>query len=378
MPSKLVIVQPAIQHYRIPVFDRLRELASGDFSLEVWGAMCEGEALGGGSRDYFHDYPCKELYIGKRPIVWHPDILNKIRAERPDVVISTVYPSHLTSWTLPKTCASVGAIAIGWTKVQSPKTRSVSQYIKRKLFDRYRYILAYSGSSRDELCSLGYPESNVFVTNNTIDTDRIFASGDRYDREAELLRSEHNLTGKRILLCISTMESHKRHEDLLAAWPQLKQIDDDLHLVLIGSGSLADQLRDQCGSLESSRIHFLGRVPAGADYGWIAAADATIQCGAVGLAINQSMAFGKPTIIADEPGPDTESLVDNETGFRYQKGNLDDLVNRTRDALSDSDVVRTVTANARKIIQEQFSMDHMVSKIHQCALAAIESQRQVA
>ena len=127
MPAKLVIVQPNIQHYRMPVFDRLREAVHPDVSLEVWGTMRDGEALGGGKRDYFRDYPIRELYLGKRPIVWWPGVLDQIKSEPPDVVISAVYPSNLTSWLLPKVCASVGATAVGWTKVRSPKTRVISQ-----------------------------------------------------------------------------------------------------------------------------------------------------------------------------------------------------------------------------------------------------------
>jgi len=231
--------------------------------------MCDGEALGGGYRDFFHDYPCKELYVGKRPIVWWPGVLKQIKAERPDVVIAIVYPSNLTSWRLPAACVSVGTVAVGWTKVQSPKTHTVSQFIKRKLFSRYGHMLVYSESSRQELCGLGYPDERVFVTNNTIDTDRIFMFGERYQREANLLRAEHGLTGKRILLCISKMESHKRHEDLLTAWPRLREIDDQLHLVIVGSGSLAEAIHRKCTALVPQRIHFLRRVPEGADYGWI-------------------------------------------------------------------------------------------------------------
>ena len=83
------------------------------------------------------------------------------------------------------------------------------------------------------------------------------------------------------------------------------------------------------------------------------------------------MAFGKPTIIADEVGPDTESLIHNETGFRYVKGDVNDLVDKVRISLMGSDSVKAITKNAQSEIRERFSIDHMVAKIHQCIIAAV-------
>ena len=110
---KVLIIQPSIQHYRVPVFDRLRDVADSEFSVEVCGEMSNGQAIGGGKRSYFHDYPLRKFYLGNRPIVWWPGIIKNIKFERPDAVISTAYPSNVTSWILPQACKSVGAAAIG-------------------------------------------------------------------------------------------------------------------------------------------------------------------------------------------------------------------------------------------------------------------------
>jgi len=260
--------------------------------------------------------------------------------------------------------------------VQSPNPSSIAQHIKRKLFRRYDYILAYSGPSLDELVRLAYPSKNVFVTNNTVDTDRLFSDKQRFITEPNTLRAQHELKDKCVLLWISKMEKHKRQHDLLDAWPQLRKLNSHLHLVLIGSGSLSDQIRRRAESLDAQRIHFLGRVTSGMDYNWICASDATIQCGGIGLAINQSMAFGKPTIISDEIGPDTDSLVDRQTGFGYQKGNQDDLVEEVKLALSNDRLVEKVTVDAQSIIRQHYSIDHMVSQIRSCPRSAFRSQKQ--
>jgi len=89
------------------------------------------------------------------------------------------------------------------------------------------------------------------------------------------------------------------------------------------------------------------------------------------------MAFGKPTIIADEPGADTESLIDNDTGFRFRKGNVAELVDKVNFALSDDPAVRQIGKKAQAVIRQRFSISSMVSKIHTAILTAIGNTPQV-
>lgn len=374
VPARVVVLQPRVQHYRLPVFDRLAEAGRGRYALEVWGTLRGGEAFGGGRRDYLREHPLRSLALGSREVAWWPGVGAAVRRERPAVVVSTVQPSYLTSWLLPGTCRAAGAVPVGWTKVQSPQARTLPAPLRRRFYARYASILAYGSASREELRALGYPPERVFVTNNTIDTDRAFSEGERWAEEGRALRERHGLAGKRVLLCVARMEPLKRHADLLDAWPLLRGAHPDLHLVLVGGGSLAEQVRRRAEAADPERIHFVGTVPEGMDYGWIAASDATVQCGGVGLAINISMAFGRPTVIADERGPDTEALVHGETGFRYPRGDIRGLAAAVALALSGDPAVSEVSARAREKMRGEHSIGHMVEVIHRCLTQALASR----
>ena len=50
----VMFVQPAIMHYRLPVFDGLAARCHGEYEFSVYGPMDGDQAFGGGQRDYLH------------------------------------------------------------------------------------------------------------------------------------------------------------------------------------------------------------------------------------------------------------------------------------------------------------------------------------
>ena len=351
-------------------------MGANDYDLQVWGTLRDGEVVGGGKRDYFYDLPLKRSGLGRRRCEWWPGVKQRLVQASPDLVVCPVYPSNLTSWMMPGFCRKRQISCVGWGKVYGKTSNALAMKLKQRLFCKYDRMLVYGNRSLDELCDIfGYERKKVFVTKNTIDTQRIFDLRDDYAEQAKELRKTHQLEGAKVLLCIAKMEHGKRHADLLAAWPMLRELDPKLHLVLAGSGSLHDEIADQCSEMDSERIRFLGRVPAGHDYTWIAASDMTIQCGAVGLAVNQSLAFGKPTIIADEISPDTEALTHGVNGWRYVKGDTASLVEAVKQILTNPAKADDLASQGPITIQNEFSIKNMVNKIHECMMDALGDLR---
>jgi glycosyltransferase involved in cell wall biosynthesis len=241
------------------------------------------------------------------------------------------------------------------------------------MFGGFERIIAYGQLARSELVALGIADERIYVAQNTIDTGRIFAEAGLFAERAAALRQRHGLEDARVLLSIARFDPEKRLADLLAAWPALST-DPRLHLVLVGGGPLLEDIRSRAASLDPARIHVIGRAPVGEDYTWIAAADATIQCGAVGLAINQSMAFGTPTIIADEIGADTEILAHGETGWRYPRGDLDALARTVAAVFADPARTAGVNDAARTLLRDRVNIENMTEVMVRCILDALHSK----
>jgi len=244
------------------------------------------------------------------------------------------------------------------------------------MFRRFDYFIAYGQSARAEINDLGIDDDKVYVAQNTIDTRRIFNDGTKYVARGTELRRSYGLEDAKIVLCVARFSPEKRLQDLLDAWPRLRELDTALHLVLVGGGELLDDIKAKAVTLDPERIVVTGRVPEGEDYAWIATADLTVQCGAVGLAINQSMAFGKPTVIADERGSDTEIVEHGRTGWRYPRGDLTALVDTVAEIITDPAQTRAVTAAARERMRTAVTIENMAQVMDSCIRRALDISQQ--
>ncbi|MEM6654471.1 MAG: glycosyltransferase [Planctomycetota bacterium] len=375
-PARVFFLQPQVEHYRIPIWDGLVERGAGRYSIEVYGPLNDGRAFGGEARPYLRglDYREKSV-LGKTMFYW-PGLFKMLRASEPDVVISAVGLRYLDCWRLPRVCRSFGAVPIGWGKAHSVSELPpfLLSLAKKRMYQSFELLIAYGQLTRREFLEAGVREENTFVAQNTIDTRRIFCEGDAIRRRGEALREAAGLRGRCVLLCIARFNEDKRHRDLLAAWPRLRELDDGLRLVLVGGGPLLESIREQAATIDPERILVTGRVPEGDDYAWVSTASYNIQPGAVGLAINQSLAFGVPTIIADEVGSDTEIVEHRVTGWRYPRGDLDALVSLIEELHADEPHRKEVVGRAVQRMRDEVTIDNMVDRIDAAIRLALKRQ----
>lgn len=368
---KVMILQPDIHHYRTAIFDGLieRGASGGTYTIEVLGGMKDGKAIGGSTRPYFREVPRVEFRrLGMILYQWPaaPDIIAR---EKPAALIMEANIRNMTCWRLLKDCKAMGIPVIGWSKIHSySHTGAVMTLLKKRFYSRFDRMICYGESSWEELVGMGYPADRAIIANNTIDTRKIFTEGDQLRARGMEIRRERGLADKKILLCIGRMDPDKRHQDLLSAWPRLRELDPTLTLVLISGGPLLEDIRAKAAALDPDRIVVTGRVAEGDDYAWIATSDACIYPGAVGLAINQSLAFGRPTLIANELGADSEILVGAEraaeqTGWRYERGNLDAMVAGVDAILRGGPEVASVCERATALMRDKVTLDNMIGAI---------------
>lgn len=361
---------PWLAHYRQPVWDGIAAMQANDYRFRVLGALPQGRNVDIQDRDYLRPIS----HLGAPP--WQmakTEMRRLIEQERPAVIIQGANPRHKEGWEVPRLARRYGGIPVLWTKAYSYSNPmyGLRDWIKRRFYRGYEYAIVYSPMAATEMVACGMPRERIFVAWNTIDTRRIFEEGDRFAAGAGKLRETQGLGGKKILLDLGRMDPEKRHDDVLQAWPRLRQLDPALVLVLVGGGPLLEKYRGLAQEIDPARIRVIGRVAEGEDYLWIAASDITIQCGAVGLAINQSMAFGTPTVIADQIGPDTELLVDGQTGWRYPQGDLDALVATVAAVMGDDTTRQRITNQARCLVRDDVNIDNMVRNVDACIRAAL-------
>ncbi|MFN3201175.1 MAG: glycosyltransferase family 4 protein [Bradymonadia bacterium] len=374
-PANVWIFQPTVEHYRAPIFDAVRVLADGRYDLQIFGPLVDGAGTGGVRRPWFNHQPYVTRAVAGQTVSWWPGAEARVSRGQPDVLIVGASPRCLSAWRLPSVCRKVGTVPVCWSKVHSFSGLPgfVTGASKWGLYRQYARAIVYGDASRAELMQLGFAEDRIHVAHNTIDTDRIFTDGDAIAARGQRLLEEAGLEGRKAIVCVGRMFTDKRQGDLLAAWPALKAIDPTLALVLVGGGPDLELRRSQAQVLdpEGRDIIVTGRVPEGDDYAWLSAAHMAIFPGAVGLSINQSMAFGTPTIIADERGADAEIVRHEETGWRYRRGDVPALVDVVARVCADDEGRQRVSARGRQLMRDDITLDQMARALDSAISAAL-------
>ncbi len=145
-----------------------------------------------------------------------------------------------------------------------------------------------------------------------------------------------------------------------AAERVLKEIPK-AHFVLVGDG----QLRGDCGELTrslgiSGSVHFLGKRDDVAEI--LAQLDVSVLCSTsegFSNVILESMAAGKP-VIATNIGGNPEMVIDRITGHLVPPADSGSLAEAIASLLNDPDMRRRMGENARRQVEERFSIPAMV------------------
>lgn len=369
--AEIWIVQKCLAHYRIPVFDRLAErLREKGFTLKVVFDPNELEGPVDTNRPYcdpfirYREYRCGGV-SGSRMI----GLLEKIKARRPAAVIVEGLPSTLTNLALPHVIRSAGGVPLAWVKGHfsegtpegyiSHRLRRLS-WLRRRFLEQFDGIICYGQAGREELERIGISPGRITIAQNTIDTARIFEQLPDLEEFAEEFKIRHGLEGRRVVLSCGTMYRKKRQLDIVEAWSSIHAEHPDAMLVLVGGGEMFESIGTRVTELGDASIRLTGRVPEGDDYKWIGACDVSVMCGGLGLAIQQTLAFGRPMVVADEPGVDGEVVVNGETGWRYPRGDVSALAATVSAVLSDPAQASEVAHKGQELVRNKVNIDTMV------------------
>lgn len=80
-----------------------------------------------------------------------------------------------------------------------------------------------------------------------------------------------------------------------------------------------------------------------------------------GLALGEAQACGLP-VVATDVGPITELIAEGKTGYALAPHDIDGMVNRVCEILSDDELHGRLSINAQQHIRENFSLELMVSR----------------
>lgn len=326
------VISSAPAPYRKGLFERLAK--RDDLSMKVYflGETCGvwnwEKEIGG---DYPYEYLSLPSFLPKeRYNLWvHPQIPKVLKSGSFDVVVIGGYfiPSFLIAvmW-----CLRRGVPYVLWSESHSEMRRSVLRralkpLIVKPIVKGASAHLAVSSPARDYLVSMGAQKEKIFLVLNSPDVDEISKKASQFRENREAWKKNKGLGKGPVGLFVGRVEEEKGIKDLLAAYEISQSRVSFSNLVIVGRGGLLDYTREYVSSKGWSNVLVEGFVPPDKVREYYAVADFLVlpsRHEPFGAVVHEALSAGLPVIASSAVGAVADLVVENETGFVFEAGNI--------------------------------------------------------
>jgi glycosyltransferase involved in cell wall biosynthesis len=142
----------------------------------------------------------------------------------------------------------------------------------------------------------------------------------------------------------------------------IAKLPENVKFVIAGIGPDKKELEKICRELNvSERVIFLGQIFHGDLPNYLRASDAFIRPSRTegfGNSFVEAMAAETP-VIATTAGGIADFLFDNENGLEVRVDNVEDVVEKTKILMGDSEIKSKIIENAREMVIEKYEWDNI-------------------
>jgi glycosyltransferase involved in cell wall biosynthesis len=230
--------------------------------------------------------------------------------------------------------------------------------------DRYVYATAdahvvYHEGGVGIYASWGVPPSRIHVVRNSPDTDKLLAARQRMLNEP-ISAPPH----PHRIIHVGRLVQWKRVDLLVRAVATLRAgRSPDAELLVVGDGPCTEEL--QALALElgvQQAVNFRGGIYDADELArCFLSASVYVLAGMGGLSINEAMCFGLPVICSRCDGTEKFLVRDGYNGFFFKEGDLDDLVEKVDDILSNEVRWQLMGKRSLGIITEEMNIHTLVN-----------------
>ncbi|MCO6457048.1 MAG: glycosyltransferase family 4 protein [Pirellulaceae bacterium] len=226
----------------------------------------------------------------------------------------------------------------------------LARRMERYVLNQASGIVVVSQALRDDLIESGIPAEKIRVSPNAIDPE-VIAALDVQAARAEV-RRRLQLDDRTVVGFVGSLRRWHGVDLLAEAARQLAHEDPNIAFLIVGSGELADELREQVRiSGLRDRVILTGGVAHAEVFPLIAAMDITVmpdsnEFGSP-MKILEYMALGKTTV-APRLGPIEELIEDGQTGRLFTRRSVTELLACLRELAADPRQRERLGQNARR------------------------------
>ncbi len=274
-------------------------------------------------------------------------------------------------------------LVVHYHSTEQGRTGSGSAAIKdieRLAAQKADLIITVSYAMRDELVKLGYAEQKIRVVYNGVDTNKyrpdLFS-----EEEIRAFREKIGVGESPMLFFVGRLTWVKGADTLTVAMREIVKAVPDAKLVIVGKGEQERMLKQIVSSnaLEGNVLFNFSYVPEEERLKYYAACDVAVfpsKYEPFGIVSLEAMAMGKPVIVgASGTSGFREQVIPfgpNICGFHINPHDPGDVAKFAIMLLKDSELRKSMGANARRRVLESFTWDMAASNTLRVYEEAIE------
>lgn len=231
--------------------------------------------------------------------------------------------------------------------------KGLKKWIKGLCLRKTDRIIAISNDNLGQLSELvEHPKDTVFLSHNGIEIGPFLDNQDKASLDVE--------NGATVITCVAEMHPRKGHKYLIEAFNRLQKNMPSLHLVLVGTGPIEQELKAKYGA--NAHIHFLGwrkDIPQ-----ILRASDLFVLPSlreAFGLSILEAMACNVP-VIATETGGAKDIIENGKSGLLVPPGDSESLLKAIKTLLDNPGQRKDLAKNALERVKALFTAERMAEK----------------
>ncbi len=364
-PRGTAVLQRVLPHYRLAIFRRLSVRVAPFFVAYGEATARDGFRNADGSHEpwmrRFHN-----IYIGRAYVT--PKAI--FAARRHTVVIN----AELGNLNLPLLICFrrlLGCRIVLWTFGYDPKrgfsTGDWKDRLRLWMYDQADAIVFYWRQGRDSILPYLKHPSRTFVAPNTLETDVLDSIRERLAQvDRRVLAERAGASGRAHFLFLGRLLADKEADRLLRAWKEVEAGTVPVALTVVGDGPERSSLEELARVLELRTVRFAGEITDAEAVGrMLVVSRAVVVPGRLGLTVVHAFCFGVPVISQAKPshfhGEGIGYVRDGENGILVPDGDISALA-RAILLLAENDDVHSKMSNAaRQTVEEEASIDLMVS-----------------
>ena len=366
MKPKIIFEQYSIPHYRVPFFDALAK------KVDLVVVASKNPRKGGGVQDTLLTPGFRSIRLDSDPSsgLYHPGIIDVIRTEKPDVLIS--WNTSLRLLLCHSACLALlkeKNTKVIWMGCDGYETQNLTLGLlaeflpwrllrtlrDRRVLSRVDHFLAHSSHMREYLKRVKrVPAEKITVAHNAIDTSGIVAAkaahGEAQKNEYGIVFTGRLIPGKNI-------------ETLLRAFAGIVPRFPAARLTIIGEGPAEEKLKALARMLAiEEKTRFCGGIYDDARLtSELSKQSLFVLPGVGGLALNTAMAAGLPIIHTFADGTEKDLVTEGVNGWFFD-GSAGDLSQKISLALSDPAALFAMGRESERRITRVFTLEKMVDE----------------